>query len=242
MFAHLCRYLVLASVAVLACEQLPAADSAKGELLLEDHFERQENDETVEQVGNGWGTNSRTRAAGNKQVDLADGAMHIYRHAVADHGVSVVQDLEFQDAVIAMRFKIGNGDELGINIADMNEKSVHAGHLCVAKIRLNKLTIADLKTGRMDAQWRERSKANELTQADKRLIAEKEKSFPIKLSADSWHDLKVVIDGPTMTVSIDGDECGAFTSEGIAHPTKSRLRLAVAKQAWVDDLTVHRNR
>jgi hypothetical protein len=167
--------------------------------------------------------------------------MHIYRHEVADHGVSVVQDLEFRDATIAMRFRIGKGDELGINLADMKEKSVHAGHLCVAKIRLNKLTIIDLKTGRMNLELREKSKAKQLSKAERKLIAEREVSFPIDLDPKRWHDLKVVIDGKTMTVILDGKQTGSFTSSGIGHETKNRLRLAVAKEAWVDDLTVHRN-
>lgn len=210
------------------------------ELLLEDHFDRQETDESKEQLGGQWGTNSRTRAAGNKQVDLADGALHIYRHRVADHGVSVVHDLAFKNATIEMRFKIDKGDELGINIADMNEKSVHAGHLCVAKIRLNKLTLMDLKTGRMSLPMREKSQAKKLTQADRKLLETKQAEFPIKLSADAWHTLKVVIEGDTMVVDIDGREAGRFSSPGIDHATKSRLRLAVAKEAWVDDITVRR--
>lgn len=209
--------------------------------MLEDRFDRQEADESKEEVGNDWGTNSRSRAGGNKQVDLIDGTMHIYRHEVADHGVSVVQDLEFRDATIAMRFRIGKGDELGINLADMKEKSVHAGHLCVAKIRLNKLTIIDLKTGRMNLERREKSKAKQLSKEERKLIAEREVSFPIDLDPKQWHDLKVVIDGRTMTVILDGKQAGTFTSAGIGHETKNRLRLAVAKEAWVDDVTVHRN-
>lgn len=210
------------------------------ELLLEDRFERQESDESKEEIGNGWGTNSRTRADGNKQADLADGALHLYRHAVADHGVSVFHEVAFKDAQIAMRFKIGKDDELGINIADMNEKSVHAGHLCVAKIRLGKLSILDLKTGRMKLEMREKSKEKKLDAADKALLASKEKSFPIQLEPDTWYQLQLVIDGQTMKASIDGKEIGSFTSGGIAHATKRRLRLAVAKDAWVDDLTVQR--
>ncbi|MEM6366638.1 MAG: hypothetical protein AAF745_19585 [Planctomycetota bacterium] len=208
------------------------------EVLFQDDFSRNESDESKEQVGNGWRTNSRGRAQGNKQVDLADGALHIYRHKVADHGVSVVQDIAFTNATIAMRFKIGKGDELGINIADLKEKSVHAGHLCVTKIRPGKVMIVDLKTGRMQLDRRGRNKAKQLTTEDKRIIKSKEKSFPVKLSTDAWHDLKIQISGDTLTVMIDAATIGSFTSEGIAHPTKRQLRLAVAKNAWVDDIVV----
>ena len=41
-----------------------------------------------------------------------------------------------------------------------------------------------------------------------------------------------------MSVDIDGRDVGEFQSPGIAHPTKRRLRLSVAKTAVVDDLLV----
>ena len=52
-----------------------AGDKAK--LIFSDDFERNESVESKEEVGNGWATNSKKRAAGNKQVDLRDGAMYI---------------------------------------------------------------------------------------------------------------------------------------------------------------------
>ena len=46
-------------------------------LLFEDDFQRSESQEDREELGNGWGTNSKKRAGGNKQVDLRDGALFI---------------------------------------------------------------------------------------------------------------------------------------------------------------------
>ena len=43
-----------------------------------------------------------------------------------------------------------------------------------------------------------------------------------------------------MSVDIDGQDV-EFQSPGIAHPTKRRLRLSVAKTAVVDDLLVFGN-
>ena len=59
-----------------------------------------------ENPGNGWGTNSKSRAKGEKQVFLRDNAMYIKRAAVADHGVSVTQDVSFQDVKITTRFML----------------------------------------------------------------------------------------------------------------------------------------
>ena len=50
-----------------------------GRLIFEDHFERNELQETKEEPGNGW-TTSRDKnktAKGNKQEDLRDGKMYI---------------------------------------------------------------------------------------------------------------------------------------------------------------------
>ncbi len=236
----------LSSVLVVVCCWLAAADliaadppSGFGRRLFSDSFERSEADPAREQPGNNWGTNSRSRAQGVKQVFLRDGALFIKMAAVADHGVSVTQDVAFDDAVIRMRFKLGEGDDLGINIADMQEASVHAGHICMPRIRLNRLEIRDLKTGRMRLDVRERAKAKQLTPADRKLLAASEQRFPLQLEANVWHTLEIRIIGDTMTVAIDGKAVGAFTSKGIDHPTKRRIRLAVNREAWVDDVEIY---
>ncbi len=215
-------------------------DDASGVVILEDDFNREEKDPSKEQVGNDWGTNSRSRAKGVKQVDLVDGAMHITRADVADHGVSVTHEVAFQDATIQLRFKLRAKDDLGINIADMKEKSVHAGHICMARIRTNRVEIVDLKTGRMNLKSREQRLAGKLSAKVKKEIDKKSKFFKVDLAVDQWHQLEVKIVGKTMTVSLDDKKIGEFQSEGIAHLTKSRLRLAVGKSAWVDDVKVVR--
>lgn len=216
------------------------SDAKTGEVIFEDDFERTEADPSKEQVGNGWTTNSKSRAQGVKQVDLDDGVMKVSRADVADHGVSVVQDLKFQDATISLRFRLGPKDDIGINIADMKEKSVHAGHICMARVRPTQVQLVDLKTGRMKLEHREQTKAGTASPELKKLINAKQKNIPLKLKYNEWHDLKVQIQGALMTVTIDGKEIGQFESPGIGHPTKSRIRLAINRNAWVDDMKVVR--
>ena len=222
--------------------QQQSDSSSLGVVILEDDFDREEQDPAKEQIGNDWGTNSRSRAQGVKQVDLVDGAMKITRAKVADHGVSVTHEAAFQDCAITLRFKLGRGDDLGINLADMNEKSVHAGHICVARIRLGDLEISDLKTGRMNLERRNRRLAGEETTADKERLKATTFRTPIDLAPDQWHDLEVRVEGDRLTVLLNGKLAGQFRSEGIAHLTKSRLRLAVNKNAWVDDVKIVRLR
>lgn len=215
-------------------------DAVADEVLIEDAFERTDPGTAMENLGGGWTTNSRSRAGGNRQVWFKDGAMYIERHAQADHGVSVVHEAAFDDVRISLRFKISKGDRLGLNLADMKEKSVHAGHICMAIIRPDRVELRDLKTGNMDYQRRQRRQAGKATAEDKRIVKAKTKTFKTTTSTDQWHTAELVLRGDTMTIAIDGNTIGSFASEGIDHPTKSRLRIAVEKTAWVDDLKLER--
>ena len=224
------------SVGVLSMHQHAVAEVRGPEVLIDDHFEREESSDLLEDVGNGWETNSKKRAKGEKQVDLVGGALKIYRAEIADHGVSVTHEASFSDAVISLRFQLGVGDDLGINIADMQEKSVHAGHLFVARVRLNQLEVTDLKTGRMNLERRTRRQSGNETKEDQAINDRTTQKRPIQLVANQWHEMEVRIEDDQMNVTINGEMIIAFRSEGIAHPTKSRLRLSVNRNAWVDDV------
>ena len=225
-----------------ALPALSADDAAlvktRGSLLFEDDFARDESAPDKEQVGNGWTTNSAARAKGTKQVDLDHGAMHITKAAVADHGVSVVHAAAFQDGAVQCRFKLGPGDDLGLDFADMELKTVHAGHLFAARLTLKGVTLMDHKTGGMDNTIRERRLAGDKSPELAALLKTKTKTFPVELKADDWHQLLIVVEGDTMRATVDGKAVGEFKSEGFAHPTKRTLRLAVNQSAWVDDMKV----
>jgi hypothetical protein len=209
-------------------------------LIFSDDFSRNESQEEREEVGNGWGTNSKSRAAGNKQVDLRNGAMHIHCHEVADHAVSVTHPAEFQDGSIELRFMLeGDKDSLGLDLADQQLKTVHAGHLFIVRIGTKQVEIIDHKSGGMNMELYEAKKAKHLTAEQTKMLAGKTKRFPHMLETGSWHGLKIDMVGDTVTVYIDGKEIGAFSSAGFAHPTKRMLRLSVPKNAVVDDLMVY---
>lgn len=212
-----------------------------GKLIFEDDFNRNETDETKEAIGNGWDSNSKSRAGGNKQVDLRDGTMHIFMHKTADHAVSVKHDAAFTNGTVVCRFMLEDKkDTLGLKFADMQLKTVHAGHLFKVTIGVKKLEIADLKTGVMDLKIRTARKAGEkLSPETQKMLATKKKSFPAKLEAGQWYNLVVKVAGDKIVVAIDGKEAGAFASEGFAHPTKRMLRLSVPREAVVDDLKIY---
>jgi hypothetical protein len=214
-----------------------------GELIFQDDFERSPSQQEKDVPGNGWRTNSQSRAKGNKQVDLGDGAMHIFIHQTADHAVSVTQPIQFTDGAVGLKFMLEDPrDSLGLNFADLDYKPVHAGHLFVAKISSKQLHLQDLKTGHMDLEVRAARLANTLSPQQRTVLASKEKKFPHSLEIGKWHDLLVQIQGDQMTVLINGQPHGHFRSAGIAHPTKRLLRLAVPRNAVVDEVRIWRKK
>lgn len=235
------KKLLVAGFALVASYPLVAADEL-GRLIFQDDFGRSESQEKTDEPGNGWTTNSKSRAKGHKQVDLRDGAMFIYLHPEADHAVSVVHPAEFTNGAVALRFRLDDArDSLGLDFADLQCKEVHAGHLFAARVSPKQVLFQDLKTGNM------RLDIHETRQAKKKLSAEqeaalkgKQKAVPQPIAVGQWHDLLVKISGDELAVTLDGKAVGSFKSSGIAHPTKRLLRLAVPRNAAVDDVKIWR--
>lgn len=227
--------------AIAFASTLPAEEY--GQIIFQDNFERNESQETTDEPGNGWGTNSKTRAKGHKQVDLKDGAMRIFIHAEADHAVSVTQPAEFTDGAVGLRFMLEDErDSLGLNFADLQCKSVHAGHMFNARVSPKDVLLQDLKTGVMNLEIRKAREAKTLTPEQQKMLKDKQKTIPHTVKTGQWHDMLVRIEGDELAVTIDGTPVGSFRSEGIAHPTKRLLRLSVPRNAVVDDLKIWRKK
>jgi len=209
-----------------------------GTALFQDDFNRHESTPDKEEIGNGWTTNSAWRAKGTKQASLEDGALHVTKAAVADHGVAIFHDVAFQDGAVRLRFKLDDGDDLGVDFVDRELKTVHAGHLCIAHVTLKNLALTDEKTGGMDLAIQEKRQAGDNSPEMLKLLKSKTAIFPLDLKAGEWHTLIVVVSGDVMRATIDTKPIGEFKSAGIAHPTKRMITLAVNKSAWVDDVKV----
>ena len=214
------------------------ASTDLGELVFQDGFERAELQEERDEPGNGWATNSAKRAQGDKQVDLKDGTMRIYISPRADHAVSVTHPFEFKNGSVALRFLLEDKkDSLGLNFADLNFKGVHAGHLFVVRIYSNRVEITDLKTGVMRKDIRETRKAKKaLSEEQKHALKGKSKRFEKVTATGKWHNLLVTVSEDQLSLELDGEQVGSFSSSGIAHPTKQMLRLSVPQNVVVDDV------
>ena len=232
---------LLLTAALATVASLRAADDP-GKLIFQDDFARTASQEKTDAPGNGWGTNSKSRAKGNKQVDLRDGAMYIYLSPEADHAVSVTHAAEFTDGAVALRFKLEDPrDSLGLDFADASRKDVHAGHLFAARVSPKQVLLQDLATGNMRLDIHTARKAKQTLTADQQeALAHKDKKNPATLALNEWHDLLVKITGDELAVTVDGKLLGTLKSPGIAHPTKKMLRLAVPRNAVVDDVQIWR--
>ena len=89
------------------------------------------------------------------------------------------------------------------------------------------MNLADAKTGGFDLTGGlyDRKKANQLTDAEKKMLAAKAKRVPTTVSLQDWHTLVVRTKGAELSVLIDGKLVGTFESEGISHATKSLVSL-----------------
>lgn len=235
------KNLLVVALALLTGRCLAAADGP-GRLIFQDDFARSESQEKTDEPGNGWTTNSKARAKGNKQVDLRDGALHIFISAEADHAVSVAHAAEFTDGTVALRVKLEDArDSLGLDFADLQCKEVHAGHLFAVRLTPKQVVFQDLKTGNMRLDIQTARKAKQaLTAEQQAALQGKQKTVAQGLAVGQWHDVLVQVTGDELTVSVDGKSLGSFKSPGLAHPTKRLLRLAVPRNAVVDDVKIWR--
>jgi len=148
----------------------------------------------------------------------------------SDH--SAVDNVRFpgeRDLEVSVKFRFVSEKAKSFNVwfDDKDYKGSHAGHICQASISPTGVNLSDAKTGGFDLSGGlyDRKKANQLTDADKKLLAAKAKRIPTTVSLKDWHTLVVRTKGAELSVQIDGKPVGTFESEGIDHATKSLVSL-----------------
>jgi hypothetical protein len=161
---------------------------------------------------------------------VKDGVLIGITAPTSDH--SAVGNIRFpgeRDLEVSVKFRFTSDKAKSFNVwfDDKDYKGSHAGHICQATIAPTSVNLADAKTGGFDLTGGlyERKKANQLTDAEKKMLATKAKRFPVKLSLNAWHTLVVRTKGDELSVIIDGKPVGSFQSPGIGHATKSLVSL-----------------
>ena len=222
---------------------LSASAGEFGELIFHDTFDRSESQELKDEPGNNWTTSSDKTAKGHKEVDLRDGHVYIYTHAEANHATSFRQAFKFQDGTIGLRVLFEDEqDEITLNFADLELKSVWAGHLFKVTVGTQDVTLTDQKTGQMDLKIRNARNDGTITKEQEAMVASKGTSFPNTLKTNQWHTIRTTIIDNELICTINGSVVGSLQSEGFAHPTKRLLRLLVPYNAHVDDVKIWRKK
>jgi hypothetical protein len=231
-------YLIFLSLTMISFAQTPNELIAKGKLIFEDDFNRQEADDSKEQIGKEWKTNSAKRAKGIKQADLKDNALSIKMAKEADHGVSVLHTNPFDDGIVKVRFKMHDAKGIGFNFNDPKARKITwAGHVCAVKVTPKSISITDQITGhfRLDIHnMRKEGKKKEAAKlCEGKVITKKN-----KLEIGKWYEMTIVFQGSLLEAYIDGKKITQLNSAGLDHKFKDNIAFAVSGEVEVDDLKI----
>lgn len=237
-YALLALAIVALSSRSTQADEIDDLIESQGRLIFQDKFDRTESDDTKEQLGDGWVTNSKTRAAGTKQADLKDGFLVITMAKHADHGVSVRHDAPFDDGIVRVRFRLRDAKGIGFNFNDPKCKSSHAGHICHLGVKPRMVDFRDGKTGVFDKDIRAKRLGGASKEEIRKLTKGKFAYHKVQLKTGCWYEITIAIRGDEMAAWINGEFVGKLKSAGIDHDVKQNIAFAVSGTADVDDLRI----
>ncbi len=151
---------------------------------------------------------------------------------VKGHQAVAGREVPTKDSVIEFRFKLGGAQSVTAEFDDRKFNGSHYGHLCMARIAADKITLVDQKGL---AVARPEGATGEPPTPQGR----KNSSYPLNLDPQAWHTFMLETVGDTMRASIDGKPVAVLKSPGIAHPTKSKVEFGcMGKDGFLDDLKI----
>jgi hypothetical protein len=182
------------------------------------------------------GKDYKIALAGPDSWTIRDGVL-IGRQSNPEHGAVIRKELAFDNIDIEIDFRFNGGTRFNFVIDDVNEKSVHAGHICRVSISPKSLKVSDDKTGGMNLEVRAQRQQKNLPSDQKKaldaLLSTTESSAKLSLEPGTWYHLRVRIDGDLMEAYIDGTLIASLNSPGLAHLTKTKFGMTV-KDATID--------
>lgn len=210
-------------------------------LIFHDDFNREEPDNSKEDLGKAWITNSKHRAHGVKQADLKHNALHITMAKNANHGVSVRQNAPFKNGIVEAKFMITDKKGISFNFNDPAIKNISwAGHVCQVKITPNSIKINDQKEGLFKLSTHKKKKAGATLEALETLTKGTVKTIHKETALNTWHTIKMKFQNDTLTVWIDSKNIGSHTSPGFGNNPKQNLAIAVTSYVVIDDVKIYR--
>jgi hypothetical protein len=170
----------------------------------------------------------------DQNVPAADGKPAVQAHA-AVHGL----ELPTKDSVVECRIKLDGATFVSVEFDDRKYTGSHYGHICLAQVRTNGVTIIDQRDGNMRNDIYEMSKDPTKKEERAKWLAGRQVTFPAKIESGTWHTLVVETVGDEMRVTLDGKPAAYHKSSGIGHATKSKIELGVGgKHGYFDDIKV----
>jgi hypothetical protein len=217
---------------------IPAEPIAKKkELLFSDDFEGAEPAKVWHRVvptftvekGTLKGTQTR-----DKNIPAADGKPAVQAHA-AVHGL----EIPTKDSVVEVKIRLEGATFVSVEFDDRKYTNAHYGHICLAQVRTNGVTIIDQRDGSMrnDIYAMSQDPAKKAERAQ--LLKGRQVTYPAKIESGKWYTLVVETVGDEMRVTLDGKPAAYHKSSGIGHATKSKIELgAGGKDGFFDDIKV----
>jgi len=206
-------------------------------LIFQDNFNRNEEDETVENIGKKWRTNSKNRAKDNKQADLRNGVLFVKMYEGANHGTSIVHPVRFSDGIVKVKFKMLHEKGLNFNFNDPNATHLaHAGHVCQIKVLPKRVSLIDHITGRFEKGIHKKRKEGSVSKEElKKLLKGKSNNHDVALG----YEITMVFKKDLLSVYINDNFVGKLKSEGFGHKFKENISLVLwYSSAEFDDLRV----
>lgn len=209
---------------------IPAEPIAKKkELLFSDDFNRAELGKEWQQVVPMFTLENNAMKGIQMRYDTPakDG-----KKAVKGHQAVTGREIPTKDSVIEFRFKLGGAQSVTAEYDDRKFNGSHYGHICMARIAADKITLVDQKG--LAVARPAGATGEPPTPKGRKNIA-----FPLKLDPQAWHTFMLETVGDTMRATIDGKAVAFLQSPGIAHPTKSKVEFGcMGKDGYFDDLKI----
>lgn len=212
--------------------------AVKKELLFSDDFKGADRDKRWHRVvdtfsfENGALKGTQTR---DQNIPAADGKPEVKAHA-AVYGL----ELPTKDSVIEAKIRFDGATMIDVEFDDRQFTGSHYGHIARAQAKLNGVTILDEREGTQSGRVVELKKDVPANKGEiDKIIAAHSITYPAQLEAGKTYLFCVETVGDEMRVSIDGKVAAFLKSDGIGHPTKSKIELGVAgKSGWFEDIKV----
>ena len=212
--------------------------AVKKELLFSDDFKGTERDKRWHRVvdtftfENGALKGTQTR---DQNIPAADGKPEVKAHA-AVYGL----ELPTKDSVVEAKIRFDGATMIDVEFDDRKYTGSHYGHIARAQAKLNGVTILDEREGTQNSRVVELRKDPVVNKEEiNRIIGSHSITYPAKLEPGKTYLFTVETVGEEMRVAIDGKVAAYLKSEGIGHPTKSKIELGVAgKSGWFEEIKV----